>query len=65
MMKERTAAGVGVAMRQAEVLSAMDEDYLWSLGFLRSSNPNQLLNIVVFCIGKGFALHASQEHRAL
>ena len=43
----------------------MDEDYLWSLGHLGLSYPKQLLNTVVFCVGKGFALWASKEHRAL
>ena len=52
-------------MRQAQVLSVTDEDYLWSLGLLGTSNPTQLLNTVVFCIGKGFALRAGMEHRAL
>ena len=61
-MKMRTACGIGISVKQAEVLSATDEDYLWSLG---TSNPDQLLNTVVFCIRKGFALHAGQEHRAL
>ena len=28
-------------------------------------DPDQLLNTVIFCIGKGFALWAGQEHRAL
>ena len=42
-----------------------DEDYLWSLGYLGNSTPDQLLNTMVFCVGKGFALWASKEHRAL
>ena len=42
-----------------------DEDYLWSLRLLGTSNPTQLLNTVVFCIGKGFALWVGMEHRAL
>ena len=35
------------------------------MGFLGTSNLQQLLDTVVFCIGKGFALHAGKEHRAL
>ena len=42
-----------------------DEDYLWSLGFLRGATPQQLLKTVVFCVGKGFALRTGKEHRAL
>ena len=64
-MKARVASGIGISVRQAQVLSATDEDYLWSLGYLGSSYPDQLLNTVVFCVGKGFALQAGKEHRAL
>ena len=64
-IKQRVADGIGVTLKQAEVLSATDEDYLWSLGFLGTSNPWQLLNTVVFCVGKAFALRAGKEHRAL
>ena len=55
-MKARTAQGIGNTIKQAEVLSAMDEDLLWSLGYLGMSNLYQLLNTVIFAIGKGFAL---------
>ena len=64
-MKQRVAAGIGLSVKQAEVLSVPDEDYLWSLGFLGTSNPIQLLNTVAFCIGKGFALRAGVEHQSL
>ena len=64
-MKACTVMGIGNSIKKAEVLSATDEDLLWSLGFLGTSNPDQLLNTVIFCIGKGFALHAGREHRAL
>ena len=64
-MKQHVALGIGLSVRQAEVLSVTDEDYLWSLGFLGSSTLDQLLNTAVFCTGKGFALHAGKEHRAL
>ena len=62
IMKQRVAAGIGISLKQAEVLSVTDEDYLWSLGYLGTSNPEQLLHTVVFSIGKGFALRASKEH---
>ena len=38
---------------------------MWDLGLLGTSNPNQLLNTLVFMIGKGFALHAGKEHHKL
>ena len=64
-MKERVQSGIGLSLRQAEVLSVIDEDNLWSLGYLGCANPVQLLNTVVFCVGKGFALRAGKEHRVL
>ena len=64
-MKMRTAAGIGISVKNAQILSSTDEDYLWSMGFLGTSTPDQLLDTVVFCIGKGFALHVGKEHRAL
>ena len=64
-MKECVQCGIGLCLRQAEVLSVTDEDYLWSMGFLGCANPDQLLNMVVFCKGKGFALRAGKEHRVL
>ena len=57
--------GIGISVKQAEILMAMDEDLLWSLGCLGTSHPQQLLNTVIFSIGKGFALCAGQEHRVL
>ena len=64
-MKQRVSKGIGLSVRQAQVLSITDEDYLWSMGYLGTSNPDQLLNTIVFCVGKGFALRAGKEHRAL
>ena len=39
--------------------------YCGRLAFLGMSHPEQLLNTVIFSVGKGFALHAGKEHRAL
>ena len=64
-MKACTAQGIGMSIQKAEVLSATDEDLLWSLGFLGQNSPEQLLNTVIFSVRKGFALHAGKEHRAL
>ena len=60
-----TIQGIGTSVKQAEILSATDEDLLWSLGLLGTSTPHQLLHTVIFSIGKGFALRAGKEHRAL
>ena len=64
-MKACTLQGIGISVCRAEVLRATDEDLLWSLGYLGTENPDQLLNTVIFCVGKGFALHVGKEHRAL
>ena len=61
-MKACTVQGIGITMKKAEVLSATDKDLLWSLSFLSTSMPEQLLNTVIFSIGKGFALQAGKEH---
>ena len=56
-MKLRVAAGTGLTLKQAEILSVTDKDCLWSLGYLGTSSSEQLLNTVVFSISK--------EHQAL
>ena len=65
IMKALTASGVGVVVKQASILSFSDENFLWENGFLGTSNPQQLLNTVVFVLGMSCALHAGKEHRAL
>ena len=65
LMKQRTADGVGVSVKKAQILTGSDEEYLWSLGLLGCTSPEVLLNTVVFMIGKGFALRAGKEHQAL
>ena len=65
LMKFYTAQGLDMSVWKAEILTAMEKDLLWSLGFLRMSNLIQLLNTVIFTIGKDFALRVGKEHRAL
>ena len=65
LMKERCAEGVGVSVRKAEILTIFEEELLWSQGLLGTNDPSTLLNTVVFMLGKGLALHAGKEHRAL
>ena len=55
MMKLWTQQCIGVSVHKAGVLTGVDEKFLWSSGSLGCSNPEQLLNTVVFIIGKGFA----------
>ena len=65
VMKIRTSQGIGISVKKAQVLSAREEDYLWSMGFLGTYNPEVLLNKVVFMVGKGFTLRAGKEHQVL
>ena len=65
MMKHNTSISVGVSVQQADVLSFADENYLWENGYLGKSNPQQLLDTVVFLLGMSCALHAGPEHHAL
>ena len=64
-MKARVTQGIGLTVKWVEVLSARDEDLLWSLSLLGMDNADQLLNTVIFSVGKGFALHAGMEHQVL
>ncbi len=65
IMKERAKVGLGSYVKQVEVLSFDQEEYLWQHGFLGSSNPEQLLHTLVFLLCMHCALHAGAEHRAL
>ena len=61
VMKLQTSQGIGLSVKQAQILSEFDEDLLWNLGLLGSSNPETLLNTMMFVIGKGFSLRAGHE----
>ena len=64
-MKARVCQGIGLTVKKSEVITSTDEDLLWSFGLLGTNSPEQLLNTVIFSVGKGFALRAGKEHRAL
>ena len=65
VMKWRTEQGLGSKVKKAEVLDTNHEEYLWSVGLLGETNPDQLLTTVIFMIGKECALCAGKEHYAL
>ena len=50
MMKLHTSQGVGIKVRETEVLSDFDEELLWNLGLLGTTSPSVLLNTVVFLL---------------
>ncbi len=65
VMKARAQQGLGNNVHKACVLTYDQEDYLWTLGLLGDSNPEQLLNTVVYLLGIHCALCAGKEHRSL
>ena len=65
LMKEQCAQGIGVKVRQAEIITQFHEEVFWSMGLLGDKDPATLLNSVIFMLGKGLALHAGEEHRIL
>ena len=65
VIKLQTEQGIGICVCKAQILSSLDEEYLWSTSHLGVFNPSVLLNTVVFMVGKGFALCAGKEHQVL
>ena len=55
-VKKRCAEGIGHVVKQAQVLSYDDENTLWNMGLLGSSNPNQLVKTLIFVHGMHCAL---------
>ena len=56
--------GVGVDVKHAEIITAEEEEMLWSTGVLGVSSPKALLR-AIFLNGKNFCLRGGQEHREL
>lgn len=61
-MKQLAAEGKRVKRKQAEVISADDEEQMWQKGILGSDTPQQLVDTLLYMIGLHFALRAGQEH---
>jgi hypothetical protein len=64
-MKRLQAKGLGNNRRQAEVITPEEEETLWRTGQLGDSNPQQLLDTMIYCCGLFFALRSGREHRQL
>lgn len=64
-MKRLNATGKYIEKWQAQVITASDEDYLWSLSLVGEHSPQILLDTIVYMVGLYFALQSGNEHRKL
>jgi len=64
-MKRLQKKGLGSKKRQAEPLSIEEEEQLWAKGLLGSTNPQALVDTMLFMNGLYFALRSGDEHRQL
>jgi len=64
-MKRLKRTGAGSSKRQAEPLTAAEEELLWQKGVLGDHSPLALLNTVFYFNGMCFALRSGEEHRRL
>ena len=65
VMKIRTANGIGIRVKKADIISKTDEDIMWSKGVLGTDSPEQILFTVLYVVGLNCALQAGKEHRFL
>ena len=62
VMRERTAANVGVVKRQAGIITFEHENELWQKGILGEDTPDKLRHTVFFLLGINVYLRAVEEH---
>ena len=65
VMKERSAAGIGVESKRAEVISLEEENRLWAKNILGEDSGTQLVETLVYLFGLHLALRGGKEHRRL
>ena len=56
---------IGAKKKQAEPVSASEEELLWTKGLLGDKSPQNLLGTMVWMCGMYFALRSGKEHRSL
>ena len=62
VMKEQTAANIGVSKKQVSVNTLDMENELWSKGILGKDSPDKLHNTVLFLIGINATIRAVEEN---
>ena len=64
-MKLAAASGLGVERKQAQVISADQDEVLWKSGVLSDHSPKTLRDTLLWTLGLYFGLRGGQEHRNL
>lgn len=64
-MKEISSKGIGLKKKQADPISADDENLLWEKDLLGGATSKSLLNTVFYDSCKLFGLRGMDEHRSL
>ena len=64
-MREGVRKGFGFCVRQADVISVEQERILLDMGLLGLTNPETLLDTLIFLIALNFALRIGNKHRTL
>ena len=65
VMKERAANSIGTIKKRAELLSLIEENFLWESGVLGDDCPDKLRSTVLFLLGINVGLRARDEHYQL
>ncbi|XP_062572787.1 uncharacterized protein LOC134234758 [Saccostrea cucullata] len=64
-MKELSRMGIGISRKQADIISAEQENEMWERGILETDTAKMLVDTLLYSIGLNFALRAGQKHQNL